>query len=50
MTKRQDTTASESLITDSAWIEGNISIRKGNRNIILIAPHGHERMMKKLTI
>jgi hypothetical protein len=38
MTKSKNATASESLIKDSHWTEGDISFRKGNRNILLIAP------------
>ena len=29
-----------STIPDSPWTEGDISFRKGNCNILLIAPHG----------
>ena len=42
MTMRQNATASESSIPDSPWTEGDISFRKGNCNILLIAPHGHK--------
>ena len=27
--------------TDSPWTEGDIPTRKGNCNVLLIAPHGH---------
>jgi len=40
--KNPASVSAPSTIPDSPWIEGDISFRKGNRNIILIAPHGHK--------
>ena len=33
--------ASPSVNQDSTWTKGDISIRKGTGNVLLIAPHGH---------
>ncbi len=33
----------DSLGIGSPWTEGDISTRTGNRNILVIAPHGHKR-------
>lgn len=35
------TDAAPPMKQDSPWTEGYISIRKGNCNVLLIAPHGH---------
>lgn len=29
--------------SESPWTEGDIPIRKGNCNILVIAPHGHKK-------
>ena len=33
--------------TDSPWTEGDIPIRTGNCNVLLIAPHGHPKNDEK---
>ena len=35
--------AAPAIEPDSLWTEGDISIRKGNCNVLLIAPHGHPK-------
>jgi hypothetical protein len=39
--------AAPSVKQDSPWTEGDISIRRGNCNVLLIAPHGHHKNDEK---
>jgi len=39
--------AALSMKQDSPWTEGDISIRNGNCNVLLIAPHGHSKNDEK---
>ena len=39
--------AAPSIIPDSPWTEGDLSIRTGNCNVLLIAPHGHPKNDEK---
>ena len=39
--------AAPAIMPDSPWTEGDISIRKGNCNVLLIAPHGHPKNDEK---